>query len=344
MSLTSNKLTWTRKAAWVAIPLAVVLIFGVGFAKTGDGYLGVYISDIDEDLQAAEDLPSTDGVMVTEVVDGSPAEEAGLKRGDVILKYGEKTVSSTRRLTRMIEWTEPGEKIALTVLRGGKESTLSATIGEDEGREMTVWSWSGDDDGPAVTIPPTPDVPMAPRAGIFSLGQVSSSRIGVSLNSLSDQLAEAYGATDGGALITEVEKDSPAEDAGLKAGDVIVEVDHKAVEDVDDIRRAISKKKEGEKVAVRVLRPLDHTDLTVDVEVEESSTWSGFGSGNWTAPHVGRIEIPEFDTREWRSAQREYRDAMREVRDDWREELEAEMEKLREELKELRQELREKGR
>jgi len=340
----SNKLTGIRRAAWLAIPLAVVLIFGVASAKSGDGYLGVYISDIDEDLQAAEDLPSTDGVMVTEVVDGSPAEEAGLKRGDVILKFGEKAVSSTRRLTRMIEWTEPGEKIALTVLRDGKETTLTTTIGEDEGKDVTVWSWNGDDDDFAVTVPPAPIAPVPPRAGVFSLGQVSSSRIGVSLNSLSDQLAQVYGATDGGALITEVEEDSPADEAGLKAGDVIVEVDHKAVEDVDEIRRAIGKKKEGEMVAVRVLRPMENTDLTVDVAVEESTTWSGFGSGNWTAPHVGRIEIPEFDTREWRSAQREYRDAMRDARDDWREELEAEMEKLREELKELRQELREKGR
>jgi C-terminal processing protease CtpA/Prc len=243
----------------------------------------------------------------------------------------------------MIEWTEPGEQKPLTILRKGKEMTLTAEIGEGDEDDISAWSWSGND-GPAVVVPRAPGAPATPRANLFSLGQVSSSRIGVSLNSLSDQLAEVYGATSGGALITEVEEDSPAEEAGLRAGDVIVEVDHKSVEEVDDIRKAIQRKKEGERVAVRVLRPMENSDLTVDVEVEESTTWSGFGNGNWTVPPIGRVEMPEFDTREWRSTQRELRDAMRESRDEWRDELQEEMKQLREELNELKKTLKEKGR
>lgn len=343
MSKKDNGLAITQRVLWAVLPLVMILAFTPLHAKTGDGWLGVYITEIDEDLRAAEDLPSTEGVMIAQVVKDSPAEKAGLKRGDVVLKYGDKDVVSTRRFTRMIEWTEPGEERPLIIRRKGKEMTIKVKVAEAPESDLTVWSWERGDR--AFDVPRPPDAPVPPRAHLFSLGQLSTSRIGVSLSGLSDQLAKAYGAPDGGALITEVEKDGPAEKAGLKAGDVIVDVDRTKVSSVGQIRELIQKRKDGEKVTVRVLRPLENTDLTVDVEVEETTTWSGFGDGWYGyAPRAGRVEVPRFDTREWRAAERELRDALRESGGEWRDELREELEELREQLKELQKELRSKGR
>jgi membrane-associated protease RseP (regulator of RpoE activity) len=330
--------TWITVLALVPFALALVVMQGNAKAK-GDGWLGVYIQDIDEDLMDSEDLPSTDGVLVVDVVDDSPAEEAGLERGDVILVFDGKDARSVRRLTRMIEWAEPDEEKQLVILRDGAKQNVIVTIGEED----DDWNYSFFGDGDFHVE--VPDVPSPPKAYTFSLGQVSTSRIGVSLYELSDQLAEHYGAKDGGALINEVIEDGPAEKAGLHAGDVIVRMDDDEVEDIEEIREAIQDKEEGDKIAVTVIR--DGREMTIDCEVEESNTWSGIGDwrshSDWSrhfAPH--RWEI--------RSGQREARDAIREAlresrggMNEWRDELEDAMKELREELRELKRELKEKG-
>jgi membrane-associated protease RseP (regulator of RpoE activity) len=330
--------TWITLIA--VVPFVLVLVAWQGDAKAkGDGYLGVYIQDIDDDLMDAEDLPSTDGVLVTGIVDKSPAEKAGLERGDVILLFDGKDVRSVRRLTRMIEWADPDEEKALVILRDGTKRDVVVTIGEQD----DDWSYSYFGDGDFHVE--VPDVPSPPRAYTFSLGQVSTSRIGVSLYELSDQLAEHYGAEDGGALINEVMEDSPAEKAGLRAGDVIVRVDNDEVEDIEEIREAIQDKEEGETIAVTVIR--DGREMSVDCEVEESNTWSGMGDmrshSDWSR---------HFAPQRWeiRSGQREARDAIREAlresrggMNEWREELEDAMKELRQELRDLKKELNEKG-
>jgi len=183
-----------------------------------------------------------------------------------------------------------------------------------------------------VPNPPNPTTPF-----FFSLGQLSTSRIGVALYDISDQLAEHFGAKDGGALINEVEKDGPADKAGLQAGDIIVEIDHKPVSNTDEVRRAIQKKDDGEIATVMVIRG-PNEQKTVDVTVESNDTWSGIG----VPPrfHV-RNDDAKLQLREALRAQREARrDVISEWRDQYRDDLKEQLDELREQLEELRQELK----
>jgi serine protease Do len=338
---------------WPILAVAVIGLLGVAalahaagnpiFFQTNDneetdasGWLGVYLDDISQDLARDEGLLSTDGVYISGVVDDSPAEEAGLKEGDVIVKYDGRDVRSVRRLTRMIEDTKPYTKVDIEILRDDKPHVLVCEIGADENGSAWSWNFSAPHlSAPrAPRAPDAPDTPRPPRAYSFSLGQLSSSYIGVGLYDMSDQLAAALGATDGGALINEVEKDSPAEKAGLQAGDVIVEIDHKKIDETDDVRRAIQQKKDGDVVTIRVLRGKNE-DKTVDVTVEGNDTWSGIGF-----PRSFHMLPGNTGNYEWREDLDDLKEKMRESGDEWREELQEQMRELREQMRELREELR----
>jgi S1-C subfamily serine protease len=306
--------------------------------EDASGWLGVFIQNIDRDLADEEKLPSTDGVYVSGVVEDSPAEEAGLKKGDVILKFNGQEARSVRRLTSLIEETKPGSKIDIEVWRDGAPRVLACEIGRED--DSNAWTFDGDwqFDAPDVVVPRTPDIPRAPRAFAFSLGQLSTSYIGVGLYDMSDDLAAALGASDGGVLVNEVEKGSPAAEAGLKAGDIIVEVDHRKVYDTDDVRKAIQRKEDGDKVAVRFLRG-GKEDHTVDVLVETNNTWSGIGT-----PRHFRVAPDHTGNFEWRENLRESIDEAKrqwdENGDEWKKQLREEMRELREQLRELREQMR----
>jgi len=362
--------TWLKRH-WVAVAsVGVAAVVVVAFALSAayaqskkdtsddaNGWLGVYIQNIDRDLADSEKLPSTDGVMVNGVVEGSPAEDAGLKEGDVILKYDGKDATTVRRLTRMIDDTAPKTKVNLVILRDGKQQTIPVEIGEEKDSD---WSWSGTpgsdysfnfrapraprapqtprsfetpDVPDAPDSPDAPDTPRPPRAYAFSLGQLSTSHIGVSLYDMSDQLAEHFGLKDGGALINEVVKDGPAAKAGLQAGDIILEVDHKPVHDVDGVRRAIAKKEDGEKATIMVARGVNEMK-TVDVTVQSDDTWSGIG-----APLRFHSRSDNAGMQELRN---NLRDAMRGSGDDWRQQFEEQMRDLREQLRQLREDLKDR--
>jgi len=332
--------------SWAAVGGVLVVIGLVAVltlhaqARSDEGYLGVYIQEIDEDLAAANDLTSTKGVLITRVVEDSPAEKARLKRGDVVLKFDGKDASSVRRLTRLIDWSEPDSNKDIVIVRDGKEQTVTVVMGEDKGGDFQFF---GDPDMNFdfdFDTPTPPDAPTPPRVYGFSTGQLSTSRIGVSLYELSDQLAESYG-VEGGALVNQVEKDSPAAKAGLMAGDVIYKMDGKQVDDIDDIRKAIADKDDDETVAVTIKR--QGADKSFDVSVETYDTWSGIG-----AP---RMHVQPFQAdMHWNwdeDSRRRMRDEMRALRRSWnseegqelREELQEALEELREELSDLRKEL-----
>lgn len=316
---------------------------GSSHRSSGNGWLGVYIQNIDQDLAESEGLKSTEGVLVNDVMKDSPAEKAGLLKGDVILRFDGKDTQSVRRLTRMITSADPGDKVDVAILRKGTQKTISVTLASDEDMAAAGGDEGNDSEEPdamAPMPPDAPDAPMAPHAFEFSLGQLSTPRIGVSLYDMSDGLAARLGAKDGGALINEVEKDGPAAKAGLQAGDVIVEVDHKKVYDPDDVRKAIQKKDEGDKVAIMVQRSVNE-QKTVDVTIQSWDTWSGMGlprsfhsrpnnSGfmMWTPQPGARPAM--------REAMRARRDAQGAMRND----MQAQMDELREQIKELQKQLK----
>ncbi|HEX8499412.1 MAG TPA: PDZ domain-containing protein [Pyrinomonadaceae bacterium] len=225
------------------------------------------------------------GVGVREVVKGSPAEKAGVREGDVILRFDGEPVSSVRKLTRLIEESAPESAARLTVLRGGSEQQLSATLArrepfvhtevgplsvygpgeaprlaEDLLRNREQWEHKGEEMRQRL------EEMRRGHPGVFALG--SSRRIGVSTSALGKQLADYFGVAHG-VLVSSVEADSPAEKAGLKAGDVVTEVDGKQVEGVDDLVRALGAKEEGD-VTLTVVRDRRQRSVRVTPERRRS--------------------------------------------------------------------------
>jgi len=291
--------------------------------KIERGWLGVYVQDITKDLKEAMDLKSKRGVLVRDVVEDSPADEAGIKSEDVILIFDGNKLKDSGDLISLIRKTSPGNEADLVIVRDGKEKTVTVVLGKVPRDDLRMLE----------LIPGHEWHMFKPYSYSFSV--FSGGRIGVKVQDLNEQLGEYFGVKDGeGALVTEVDEDGPAYEAGLRAGDVIVKVDDEEIEDVDDLTDEISDKEEGDKVAIEVIR--DRKSKNFTVEVEKQKEWSSV-----YLKELDKLKVLPEKLREpkiiWEEEKfREHEEELRDELEDLREELE----ELREELKELKEELR----
>src|SRR5262245_18772040 len=259
----------------------------------GSGYLGVYAEDISRENMGKYNLSQPRGVGVTQVIKDSPAEKAGLRKDDVILRLDGEKVTSVRKLNRLISEIAPDQSVKISVSRGGSEQELSATIGKRPNstnvmslmRDGKDWRWDGFGSADkAWTWNGLENLQNYGGNQVFALG--NARRIGISTMALTKQLADYFGVTDG-VLITAVSEDSPAAKAGLRAGDVVTAIDGEKVDSPGDISRIINGKKEGD-VALTVIR--NKSQQTIRVTPKQGN---GFPSGVITRPQVGRtIVIP----------------------------------------------------
>ena len=265
------------------------------FLIQGGGFLGVYAENITRENMGRYHLSQVRGVGVTQVIKDSPAEKAGLRKDDVILRLDGENITSVRKLNRIVSEIAPDQSVRVNFSRGGSEQEITATIGKREnqsmvgadlfGREPKIWKWEGDPkafkwEGPMFKGDKDGDL-------TFTLG--NSRRIGVSTMELSKQLADFFGIADGkGLLVTSVTEDGPAAKAGVKAGDVITAIDGEPVDSPGDISRAINRKKEGD-VALTVIR--NKAQQTIRVTPRDGGFSGGMGQ-----PQIGRrIVIPRIE-------------------------------------------------
>jgi len=267
---------------------------------TDGGYLGVYAENINRENMARYHMSAPRGVGVTRVVPGSPAEKAGLRKDDVILRLDGENITSVRKLNRLVAEIAPDQSVKVTVSRGGAEQEVTATIAKRDNSSMAQnyfqlqpFKWEGN---PKEFKNFKWDFPRGDKFdfdfdkdGDFTLMLSNSRRIGVSTIQLTKQLAEYFGIADGkGVLVTAVTDDSPAAKAGVKAGDVITAIDGEAVDSPGDLSRAINRKKEGD-VTLTVIR--NRSQQTFRVTPVEG----GF-SGTMGRPQIGRrIVIPRVE-------------------------------------------------
>jgi serine protease Do len=232
--------------------------------------LGVMVEDL-------EPTDKTAGVRVDSVDREGPAEKAGLKAGDIVVEYDGERVRSARQFTRLVQETPEGRQVPLAVMRDGRRQTLTATP------EARAFSWNMNIDGDRIRRdiergmrgfrefrmePPAMNFRMEPGFGGMFLPS-DRPRLGVSVDSLSDQLAQHFGATNGGALVTSVEPGSAAEKAGLKAGDVITSINGERVRDADQMVDTMRDVREGE-VTVDYLRDKKSGSTKATIEPRES--------------------------------------------------------------------------
>jgi serine protease Do len=218
---------------------------GIGFAipiniaknllpqlKTGKivrGWLGIMIQDITPELAKSFGLKSSKGVIVSDVVKGSPADQASLQRGDVILRFNGKEIENAHMLSQLAAATAPNTSVKIDLLRNGQEETLSLTVGTmPEGAPKTM---------PAEE-------------------QKEESAWGITVQELTPPLARQLELEPGttGVVISNIKAGSPAAAAGLRQGDLITEVNRTAVKDLNDYQQALKQVKNGENLLLLVQR------------------------------------------------------------------------------------------
>ena len=237
---------------------ARVYMFGQG------AYLGVDVQDITKDRLPALKLKEERGAEVTMVDQDGPAGKAGLKEGDVVMSFNGEKVESAEALKRMIHETPPGRTVPLVVSRNGQTMNFNAQLADrrELARSMNVIT------APHVVIPPMPPMPPihveVPEVHVWTTS--STPRVGISIEPLTPQLGDFFGAPNGqGVLVRSVEKGSPADQAGLKAGDVIVKVGGERITDSGDWRMTLREKTGA--VPFTIMR--DKREQTVNVKIPE---------------------------------------------------------------------------
>lgn len=241
------------------------------------GQLGVVVEDLDADgLKAAAGAAS--GVRIEEVDEDSPAAKAGLREGDIVVEVDGDRVRSARQFSRLIQETPEGRSVALGIVRDGSRRTLTVT---PESRGF-AFGFDGDRIGRDVARGLREIEPrlreLEPRLrefrfdGPFSfdldmMPRMTSprGRLGVTLNALSPQLAEYFGAAEGGVLVSSVTKDSAAEKAGLKAGDVITTVNGERVRDTDDLIDEL-RDVDGGEITIGIIRDKKASSVKATIE------------------------------------------------------------------------------
>ena len=254
-----------------------------------ESYLGVYLEEVTADRARELKLSDERGAIVMKVVEGSPAEKAGLKENDVIVSFNGRRVDTVRELQRLLAETPSGRNVQFETVRGGGHHTVQATLT----RRSPEVGWQRFDDSQMrrnlsqseEVLKRNQDALKLYQRGLEraenSFGNFNfvapgkfmyfrGSRLGIGVETLTDQLAEFFGVKSGHAvLVTEVTDNSAAAKAGLKAGDVITAVDGQAIDGVSSLLQAISKKQEGT-VALTIVR--NRSEQTITVTVEKSET------------------------------------------------------------------------
>ena len=217
------------------------------------GYLGVFLEKVDDELREAIDYKG-EGAYVEDVVEDSPADKAGMKAGDIIIEYEGNKIEDSEQLRKLIRKSSSGDKVKLVVVRDGKNKKLKAELAERKKFDKELF----------IVSPGAKKIKKIYKHGgnIIIDGMDNRGFLGVKLQSMSEQLAEYFG-VKGGALVGDVVKDSPAEKAGIKAGDVLTEFDGRRVEDDDDLRYFIGKTVPGDEVVIAANRKGTEKKFTV---------------------------------------------------------------------------------
>jgi len=296
--------------------------------KSGGGWLGVYLQDISLDIKDAMDLKSTEGVLVTEVVEDSPAEKAGVESKDVIVGFAGKgdqgtfeKVEDSSQLKKMVRTTSPGDVVKLKISREGKEKVITVTL--DQLPESEFYSEN---------LPQLPRMnTKKPNANTYFFKFFSGSRIGVKVQDLTEQLGDYFGAEGGeGVLITEVVKDMPAQKAGLKAGDVIVEVDGKKIEDSDELVSTISEKEKGDKVDIKIIR--NHQPQSFNVEVQEGKGERSFDFDRLDNMKIFTKKLPAPEMKWYEESSSDLKQQLDDLREEMRD-LKQQLDDLKEKIR-----------
>jgi serine protease Do len=209
--------------------------------KVSRGFLGIFFQEVDKNIADALNLPKVEGVLVSKVQPGTPADKAGIKGGDVIIGFNGERVESGTKFRMMVAAAGPGQKVALEILRDGKKITKELTLAdrdeflasekEEEHKEEKTENW-----------------------------------LGLEVTTCTEALAAQYGVGfQPGVIVTSIENGSPAERSGFMEGDIIMKIGNEEIENIDGYKK-ITKSLKDKKKAMLFLVSRDGEPLFIAVK------------------------------------------------------------------------------
>jgi serine protease Do len=220
----------------IPIDMAKELLPQLKRGKVVRGWLGVMIQKITTELKDKLDLTETRGALVADVTGGSPADKAGIQRGDVIVSFDGQPIKEMGELPFIVASTPVGKRVTVEVIRKGRKESLTVEVGKlEEGIQPGV-------------------------------REEEESDLGLTVEEITPELARRFGLREaGGLVVVYVERGSSADEAGLRQGDIILEIDQKPVRGLADYRNEIRRYKKGDTILFLVKRGNSSLYLTVKV-------------------------------------------------------------------------------
>lgn len=254
-------------------------------AAETDGWIGLYVQEIDPELRKYLELDTNTGILVNEVVEDGPADQAGIRKEDVIIAFDGKTIYDTENLASVVRATSPNEKARVEIVRRGSPKHITIRIGS------------------------APEEPVHSKApGESNMIPFSARRpwIGIRTAELNGDLADYFSVNeDDGILILSVVEDSPADIAGLRAGDILHKFDGKRIRQTEDLDKGIDKFNANAKVGIEFIRKGDRKSVKLNLNRELRRSLFRLPSGGFDGPKNIFSNRDLFDMRDMRLMQQE---------------------------------------
>jgi serine protease Do len=206
------------------------------FGETRRGWIGVRIQQVDDAIAESLGIGKARGALIAGVTDGSPAAKAGLKSGDVVVKFDGHDIKEMRDLPKVVADTTVDKAVDAVVLRDGKEKTIRITLGRLEDSEKPKLVSLDKKEEPAKAL--------------------SKNALGLGLSAITDDLKKKYKIKDGakGLVVTSIDSNSPIADRGIQPGDIVLEFQHETLTNPADMQKRIDAlKKSGKKSALMLI-------------------------------------------------------------------------------------------
>lgn len=292
--------------------------------KAKPAYLGVEVNDVDSDRAKELNLKEETGVEVLGVDQDAPAGKAGIKEHDVILAVNGTKIEGEEELRRVIRETPAGRTVNILISRNGNQMTLRPTLAARN--EMTTVWVQPRIVGPEIHVEPHiapmapmvfPEPPDVPDVRVYT----SLRSVGALVENLTPQLRDFFGVKNGaGILVRSVERGSPAEVGGIKAGDVIVKIGEEAVNDSGDWRRLLRNKSGN--VTVGIVRDKREQNVTVKLP-ERRQTGQSWQQEDFEWDSTPQMEALRKELKNLPKISEEQKMAMLKAQQDWKKDFEA---------------------
>jgi membrane-associated protease RseP (regulator of RpoE activity) len=249
------------------------------FSTKDRGWLGVSIKDLDYDMLDALGLKDKRGTMVIDVHPKSPADKAGIREDDIIIEFDGREIRDSDDLRRAVRRTRSGDMVKVKLVRQGREQELEVKIESRQTHDYSILK----------------DFPH------FDIHFSMRGSLGIQVQNLNPELGEYFGIKDGkGILIIKVRKDSAAKEAGFQAGDVIVKIAGKKVDDIEELQEILSEAEKGEKLNFEIMRKKKKLALSAELDFNVIHRYPSSHYYIWKGklpdfPDELVIDIPEIE-------------------------------------------------